>query len=71
VLRHNPNGLPNGDTDEETIQRKKARIAIARVDQEEGAQLVDRRFSPQVQPDHFHPRPAHQDEALGSPNKPP
>ena len=31
MRRHNPNGLPNGDTDEETIQRKKARITIARV----------------------------------------
>jgi len=30
-LSHNPNGLSNGDEDEETIQRKKARIAIARV----------------------------------------
>jgi len=31
MLSHNPNGLSNGDTDEETIQRKKARITIARV----------------------------------------
>jgi len=31
MLCHNPNGLPNGDTDEETIRRKKARITIARV----------------------------------------
>jgi len=31
MLRHNPNGLPNGDTNKETIQRKKARIAVARV----------------------------------------
>jgi len=31
MLRHNPNGLPNGDTDEETIQRKKARVTIAQV----------------------------------------
>ena len=30
MLSHNPNGLSNGDTDEETIQRKKARITIAR-----------------------------------------
>jgi len=31
MLSHNPIGLSNGDTDEETIKRKKARIAIARV----------------------------------------
>jgi len=31
LLCHNPNGLPNGDMDEETIQRKKAHLAIARV----------------------------------------
>jgi len=31
MLRHNPNGLPNGDADEETIQRKKARITVAQV----------------------------------------
>jgi len=31
MLRHNPNGLPNGDTDKETIQCKKACVAIARV----------------------------------------
>jgi len=31
MLRHNPNGLPNGDTDEETIQCKKARVTVAQV----------------------------------------
>ena len=42
-----------------------------RVDHEEGAQLVDWAFSPQVQPSHFHPRPAHQNEARGLLNKNP
>ena len=31
LLRHNPNGLSNGETDKEAIQRKKAHITIARV----------------------------------------
>jgi len=31
MIHHNHNGLPNGDTDKDTIQRKKARITIARV----------------------------------------
>jgi len=30
-LRHNPNGLPNGETDKDAIQRKKARVTIAPV----------------------------------------
>jgi len=31
LLHHNPNGLPDVETDEEAIQRKKARITIAQV----------------------------------------
>ena len=29
MLLHNPNRLPNGETDEEAIQRKKAHVTIA------------------------------------------
>jgi len=41
------------------------------LDQGEGSPLMDRAVPPQVQSSHFHPRPAHQNEALGLLNKNP